>query len=78
MLIFAAARCFGLYYIAICIVPAAYTVRKGGGLNVALLQLFVLDCAGVHYLCIEKGEEQYRENSCQLFISYSAHTQLLQ
>ena len=52
--------CVGLCYIVICIVPTSCAVQTGEGLNVAVLQLFVLDCAGVHGLCIEEGGEQQK------------------
>ncbi len=73
MLIFAAARCLGLYYVTVCIcvVATSYTVRPREGLNVALLQMFVLDCAGVHDLCMEKWR---RKLMSAFHIIFSTHT----
>lgn len=77
MLIFAAACYLGLYYIAICtcIVPTSYTVPPGEGLNVAPLQMFVLDCAGVHDLCIKKCRRAVQRKLLSAFhIIFSTHT----
>ncbi len=77
MLIFAAARCLGLYYVAVCIcvVATSYTVQPREGLNVALLQMFVLDCAGVHDLCMEKWRRAVQRKLLSAFhIIFSTHT----